>query len=348
MKSYILSLMMLLSAINAYAQVPDYSAVINTQAAYIIARQAPSGAIQMTTEQDKDGFKIEPYFANLACAALIASNGNTYSSIVQKWLTWYFSHLNGDGSIYDYYITANGEITEKDDDSEDSYAATFLSLCNRFAKVSDANKQFIQSHRADIVNVAGKIASLIDPQSGMTYAKQSYQMEYLEDNCEVNQGVKDLLELFQNIIPDDVQYQQWSERLKQNNAGIAGLWDSANMRYLIALGDMNYNGKILYPDGSCELYPMIYVVLLPGSKRAKTLISTFDANFPAWQTGAIIDTGGFHLAIVVSGAAVMGDNARVQTYLTWLQNTPNPTPWNVMEAAESIQAAVIMEHRGAH
>jgi hypothetical protein len=44
----------------------------------------------------------------------------------------------------------------------------------------------------------------------------------------------------------------------------------------------------------------------------------------------------------------MGDNARVQTYLTWLQNTPNPTPWNVMEAAESIQAAVIMEHRGAH
>ncbi len=344
MKSFTLSFLMLYSAIYACAQVPDYSAIINTQAAYIIARQASSGAIQMTTERDKDGYKIEPYFANLACIALITNDGNTYSPTVQRWLSWYFNNLNADGSIYDYYITATGEITKKDDHSDDSYAATFLSLCYKFAQVSNVNKQFIQSHQTDIVKIAGKIVSLIDPQTGMTYAKQSYQTEYLEDNCEVSQGIRDLMGIYRNIIPDQTAYQQWSARLVQNNSGIAGLWDSTNKRYLIALGDTKYDDKILYPDGSCELYPMIYGVVSPGSKRAQKLLSTFDANFPTWQTGAIVDTGGFHLAVVVNGAAVMSDNVRVQTYMNWLQNTPNTMPWNVMEAGECIQAALIMEH----
>ena len=104
--------------------------LITSESDFIMAHQLNDGALTMSSNKGVPGYKIVPYFSNIAARALLANPTAARIAAVKKWMVWYMAHLNADGSVYDYYatnFTGDAMLTSTGDfDSVDSYAATFL------------------------------------------------------------------------------------------------------------------------------------------------------------------------------------------------------------------------------
>ncbi|HZZ76814.1 MAG TPA: hypothetical protein VFE04_12830 [Puia sp.] len=113
----------------------DVRNIIDAECRFIRAHQLNDGAFTMSGERQEKGYKIVPYFNNLAAMALLENPNDSNMVSVKHWMIWYFEHLNADGSVFDYYSDKyNGNaviISSNDFDSIDSYAATFISLCKK-------------------------------------------------------------------------------------------------------------------------------------------------------------------------------------------------------------------------
>lgn len=205
-----------LSKKPSVANTVNYNYIIDAESRYIASCLVSSGAIIMGqnmlyTFQGTPHYKICPYFSNLAAIALLDNPILSNLAIVKNWMIWVFNHLNPDGSIYDYYVDEMSGGTEHpsidaypsenipDFDSQDSYAATFLTLARKYAEVVPADISWLRGYSYQLELVGNALYSVVDDgnhyfnqfgpdnDDGLTVAKLDYQVKYTMNNLEVNE-----------------------------------------------------------------------------------------------------------------------------------------------------------------
>jgi hypothetical protein len=326
----------------------NYSDIIKSETSFILAHQLNDGAFTMSVDRGTLGYKIVPYFSNIAARALLENPTPETIAAVKKWIVWYMSHLNADGSIYDYYatnFTGSATLTPTGDfDSVDSYAATFFTLIKKFCAASPSDKDWLTNNYSTQLKAIGNALISVVDADGLTIAKPSYKIKYTMDNAEVNEGMTDMVWLSQNVITGG-ETSKWQALLTNNTKSFeTGLWNTTNNRYFMYSGGPVANWSVFYADATCQLYPIWCDVILPDSPRAKSLWATFNAQYPDWSTGKIYDAGGYPWTVLSYTAAVMNDKTKTDNYLRYVQASTDlgkqPTSnWYNLEAAFVIFAA---------
>jgi len=339
----------------------SYQEILQSQSHWLEKVQLDSGAIPMTLQAtDSTGeLKIVPYFANLAAMGMLGTKGN--QARVRHYMDWYFKHLNEKdidglkGTVYDYQWNpqTHKETSTQNYDSVDSYGATFLSLLRVYYEKT-GDKKYLLRHQAQIEEIAGSILSVTH--QDMTWAKASYKVKYLMDNCEVWKGWEDTAWLFEKVFNDKTKtafYRQKATHLKKTLE--LSLWNREKQVYAPGMFEsgekLSFDWKNFYPDAASQLYPIWTGLILPESPRAKHLYETFCQHYPQWDSLQKPDP--FPWAVIAYTAAIMGDTQRAANFL---QNThqkyglPNyPWPWYCMEAGmSSLAAGKILQNSDGH
>ena len=325
-----------------------YDKLITAESDFIMAHQLDDGAITMSSNKGVPGYKIVPYFSNIAARALLANPTAARIAAVKKWMVWYMTHLNADGSVYDYYatnFTGTATLTSTGDfDSVDSYAATFFTLAKTLCDISPTDVDWLKTNYSAQLKKIGAALIMVVQGDGLAIAKPTYAIKYTMDNSEVNEGMKDMVWLSQNVIAGG-ETSNWQTLLTNNTNGVETvLWNTANNTYFMYAGGPTINWGIFYADATCQLYPIWCGVIAPESARAISLWNTFNINYPEWSTGRIYDAGGFPWAVISYTAAVMNDKGRAESYLKYVQtftdagNQPTAN-WYNLEAGFVILAA---------
>ena len=325
-----------------------YDKLITAESDFIMAHQLDDGAITMSSNKGVPGYKIVPYFSNIAARALLANPTAARIAAVKKWMVWFMTHLNADGSVYDYYatnFTGTATLTSTGDfDSVDSYAATFFTLAKTLCDISPTDVDWLKTNYSAQLKKIGAALIMVVQGDGLAIAKPTYAIKYTMDNSEVNEGMKDMVWLSQNVIAGG-ETSNWQTLLTNNTNGVETvLWNTANNTYFMYAGGPTINWGIFYADATCQLYPIWCGVIAPESARAISLWNTFNINYPEWSTGRIYDAGGFPWAVISYTAAVMNDKGRAESYLKYVQtftdagNQPTAN-WYNLEAGFVILAA---------
>lgn len=334
---------------------PLFDEVSSYQLRYISSLVSGGGAIL------KDGGNsVNPYFSNFAALALLTDPTIGNIDIVKNYIDWYLGHLNGSqkpngqdeipGSIYDY--TSGGTVSTGDYDSVDSYAATFLMLVEQLLEASPQDKSWILERSSQIALVSSAMVSCIDTESAkvagsispenddyLSVAKMEYDAKYLMDNCEVNRGLKSAIAL-QNkgVFSDSVDYESI---LAKNSSGIESLWiDDAGTYKWFESPTCISNWQRFYPDAVAQLWPVMFGVIDPASKRAKDIYNSFQTAYPLWAEGHTYITHPW--TAVFFAAACMGDEVSVKKYIKHLQTFSSQNKqkdyWYCAEAAWTVLA----------
>jgi hypothetical protein len=330
-----------------------YSTIIQAEKNYIISLQVESGAIKMAngparyTEDGKAVYNVHPYFNNLAVIGLLEESSIESINTAKKWINWYLDHLNNpdynglSGTIYDYeYVEGGTENPKNYYDSVDSYAATFLSLLKKYYEVSNDSSLLLNNR--DKIEMIADVIGRVQDTDGLTFAKPDYQIKFLMDNVEVYDGLSAIEFIERNVFGDKTKadyYRAMKEAVA--NAIESKLWNSNANSYYPYYGSPDANWNVFYPDATSQLFPIGFGLLNPTSDRAKYLYNKFNESIPGWTN---LNTGdAFPWAFLAYVAALMGDKARVDTYLNevntrYITNN-HPWTWYIAEAGWTIRAA---------
>lgn len=349
-----------------FAQSINYDGIMNFESGFLGSCVTSSGAIIMSqdiqyTFQGTPHYKISPYFSNFAASALLDYPTPANLNIVKNWILWYFNHLNKDGSIDDYYVdkliggtdlpsvVAYSNENIPDFDSQDSYAATFLTLTRRYAEIVPEDTSWLTGYSNEFDSIGKALYAVVDDSNhifnsdnndGLTEAKLDYQIKYTMDNSEVNEGLRDMVWLEQNIISSH-KISFYQKLFDNNTKGFNNLWNNNALTYYSYEGGAPANLNIFYPDATCQLYPIWTGVISSASSNAIDLYSTFNLHYLDWQNGKYY--GSYPWTIICYVACVMNDTARVNSYLSFVQRfmnrSQNPPNWYNMESAFVLRSA---------
>lgn len=236
------------------------------------------GAI--TRYPDQGG--VMPYFSNFAAMAML-EEPSCYP-FVERYLDWYLRNLESNGTIRDYSYDEKLNSTTSKPDSEDAYAGTFLSLAVLYHKKA-GQTNWIRRNLADLKKVARSIINLMD-RDGLTFALAGYRVKYLMDNCEAYRGLADFAELLVYLGDREASY--YKARAEAIAAGIERfLWNPLNFYYHPSKTGWirpGVNLKKFYPDAACQVFPVLYGLIEPGTDRGARLYKIFNDNQTNWVT----------------------------------------------------------------
>jgi len=307
-----------------------YQNDLSATAKWMATTVAPDGALLYGTQA------INPYYSNLAAIGLTRDPGSY--GIVQRWMQWYINHLNWPdkwgfyGTTYDYDYNNGAEISHIDADSTDSYAATFLSLAWAFYNTGDANAQAYVKTLSYQLDAIGQVLVQTQNSDGLTWAKPDYQIKYLMDNCEAYRGLRDLALVYQNAFNDAAKAQYYNAKADLMLQGLNGLYLN-NGKWAVYKDGIDRlippDMSVWYADASSQMFPVMQGVIPPTDPRAVATYNSFNAAWPQWQNLSFSSQDPFPWVMIADAAAVMGDNARVNTYITNIENQYVKTgfPW---------------------
>lgn len=215
-----------------------------------------------------------PYFANWGVYGVLLGapprSRSASAEIAKKWILWYTSHLNKDGTIDDYRGPAGALKATGKYDSSDAYAATFLAVCYAYhEQTGDAPLLF--AHWDRIMRVA-EACLLTQQKSGLTHARPDYPVAYLMDNVEVWYGLNAFQRLCRNMRKKQEQ-RRFAEEADRVFAAIEQwFWSPTEGHYSWAL---HPNGK--RESGLDRWYPhqmgnLLTIALLPAEERRTALL----------------------------------------------------------------------------
>ena len=279
-------------------------------------------------------------------------------------MDWHFAHINTaeedynglDGTIYDYTITVrNGEIVSESStgsyDSTDSYAATFLTVLEKYYnKTGDAD--YIISHAEEIRRITNVMFATMN--DGLTYASPNHKVKYLMDNCEVYEGFLAAAELFGNVVAvADPSYIELSVECA-NSAELVrktineALWTPVTNHYTPEMTYLGIHTKVFswdryYPCATAQLFPIYCGVIEPDTQRAEQLYSKFCDTYD-WESFDYPDD--FYWGANVYTAALMSDLDSVISYMNnyskLMENHAYPL-YNADIARASMAAYIMLE-----
>lgn len=300
----------------------NWDALIDREIAYIKSCQLTSSGAIMNVPFP--GNKINPYFANIACIAILERPTASNIAAVKSWMSWYLRNINLTaesvngkpeviGSIYDYYDDgAEPYRTDKVYDSIDSYAATFLKLAKRLGEVSPADLSWLATNATNINLVADAMEMCIDNSShtitpgfgpddndGLTIDSYAHGAKYLMDNAEVNEGFKAIIWLRNNGLNGAKSASHYQGLLNTHTNAMETQfwkatmydWNDDGGYYAMSQGCndpttcSNVRPDVFYADRACQLYPAMLGLILPTSARAIDLYGNFNIKYPFWSEG---------------------------------------------------------------
>jgi len=290
---------------------------------------APSGAILYGSSA------INPYYSNLAAMGL-THDPASYAT-VQRWMQWYVSHLNStdvwglSATTYDYDYKNGAETSRANADSTDSYAATFLSLAWAFYQTGDpAAQSYVKSIATQLEAIAGVLIKT-QQSDGLTWSKPDYQIKYLMDNCEAYRGLRDIALLFQQALGDSSKASYYNAAADLMLQGIQGLYTNGTWaKYKDSSGRLTGpDMSKWYPDATSQLFPVLMNVLPATDSRSVQAYNNLNNAWPGWPSMSYNGQDPFPWVLVGDAAILMGDAARVTTYMQSIESkyVNNGFPW---------------------
>jgi hypothetical protein len=310
----------------------------------------PDGALLYTPQQ------IDPYFSNIAAIGM-TKDPNRMPQVV-AWMNWYINHLNWPdkwglyGTTYNYTVNGGVETSTDDADSTDSYAATFLTLAWNAWESGDANARVYIKSIAYQLNAIGGVLTKTQQSDGLTWAKPDYLIKYLMDNCEAYRGLRDLASLEQNALGDSAKTAYYTAAADAMQKGILTMWMNGTWAVYKDWYGNNIGPKMgtWYADATAQVFPVLMGVVNSSDSRAQQSYAAFNKAWPTWPTLTFNSQDPFPWCLVVDGAAAMGDQARVATYINSIQNkyvkSGFPWPFYSAEAGWFMRANNYMLGRG--
>lgn len=316
-----------------------YQKIATEEAAWLASLQIENGALLMTCGPNGN-FTMNPYFADFAALALLGA-GESYYENVRRYMDWHFAHLNTaqtdyngvDGTIYDYIVTlSNGELVsekisinangQKSYDSTDSYAATFLCVVAKYYEKT-GDLEYLQANSQDLQRLLNPIRQTMD--KGLTFAKPDYRIKYLMDNCEVYEGLVAAEKVYTALGLSELAAEAADLKKQVFDAIEEHMWMEEEGYYEVALGVNNdsayaFTWTNFYPCATAQLFPISCGLLEPTDPRSLYLYEQFNNYFSTgerkatWEEMSTPDT--FYWGSLAYTAALMGDNARLETYMT--------------------------------
>lgn len=317
------------------------------EADWIVSAQKSSGTITVTPSSNH----IMPYYSNLAMESVAMLDG--YQKEVKEYMTWYFNsynkepdNLNTRGTIYDYIIIDGVEIPEyindpeeKNYDSSDSYAATFLSLAKTYYETY-SDEEFILEHLEDLKIISSAIDATMQP-DGLTFAKPDYHAAYLMDNTEVWRGYYDFALLLKDIGDDEADL--YFKKAEDVSIAIdVQLWNEDKQGYNSELSkELDWNN--FYPDARANMRMLLFGI--PNTEDKIDLIyHSFISNHPDWIT---LEAGDTQCMAMSVGTAVAKDYNTLNSFLENIETQIMPDkdwPWKISESGYYIRTLLILEN----
>ena len=290
---------------------------------------APNGAILYGSSQ------INPYYGNLAAIGL-THDPASYAT-VQRWMQWYISHLNStdtwglSGTTYDYDYKNGVETSRLNADSTDSYAATFLSLAWAFYQTGDATAQSYVKSLASQLDLVASVLIKTQQSDGLTWSKPDYKIKYLMDNCEAYRGLRDVALLFQQALGDSSKAANYNAAADRMLQGIEGMWTNGTWAvYKDAVDKLTGPDMAKwYPDATSQVFPVLMDVIPATDSRSVQAYSNLNNAWPGWPSMSYNGQDPFPWVLVGDAAIMMGDAARVTTYVQSIETkyVNNGFPW---------------------
>jgi hypothetical protein len=203
---------------------------------------------------------IAPYFANYAALGLLAGNDRVPNSAdmlrVGRWLDWCASHQEDGGYWYDYRGTISSYSSTGFVDAKDASAALFLMVTGRYCQAGGAITLPVLT--AAQKSLAG-IEKLRDI-DGLTWASDTYSTKYLEDNLEVQTGLRDAAYLFRakGLTSEAARATQYASQISQK---LLGYFQTSADLFAYSLDSAGYQiGSGLYPRAQAQLISLAYVM----------------------------------------------------------------------------------------
>jgi hypothetical protein len=274
--------------------------LVESQKAYILRCQLPSGTFRLGPERRQ----INPYFTNLALVPLVRLGAH---EPVKQHVYWYLQHVNERGYVNDYRLENGRETDTGTADSEDSYHATLFSLLAEMLRHS-GETDWLLPHRDTLAAIFRALIHL-QQKDGLTWAKESYRVKYLMDNCEVLRGLEDAAFLFAQL-GDSGTAAEARLRMEACLGGIGSMFSPVRGTY--AVFDSHHpTWRKWYPDVTSQAFPIIYGVA--PSDTAASLYEKISSSFPAFD---MFHTGDFYPWMIMGECAwLMGDRERVDRML---------------------------------
>ena len=312
----------------------EKTALIEHEKTFLLSCWLPSGTFRLAPMREQ----INPYFTNLALLALIPLNE---WEPIQSHIEWYFQHLNHDGFVNDYRLEGQTEIDTGTADSEDSYHATLFSLVAEWIRAT-GKTNWLATRHAELVTLLQGIGSL-QQKDGLTWAKHSYRVKYLMDNCEVMRGLEDAAFLF-SCLGDNRNANEAQLRANACKMGILKMYSRLRKSYAM-YGSTHPGWRKWYPDVTSQAFPIIYEVADPAiAHMLYQRITTAFPHFDTFQTGDL-----YPWMAMGECARLMGDHERVNRMLRgatdlYIYGTRQPY-WLIHESGRFLQ---LLLHPASH
>ena len=327
------------STMTKEEQIALYQKIATEEAAWLASLQVDNGAMLMTCGPNGD-FTMNPYFADFAALALLGAGESYYENVV-RYMDWHFAHLNTaqtdyngvDGTIYDYTIKlSDGKVVsetininsngQKSYDSTDSYAATFLCVVAKYYEKT-GDLEYLQANSQDLQRLLNPIRQTMH--KGLTFAKPDYRIKYLMDNCEVYEGLVAAEKIYAALGLTELLAETTDLKNQVFDAIEKYMWIESEGYYEVALGVNNdsawaFTWTNFYPCATAQLFTISCGLLEPTNPRAVYLYNQFNAYYSTgekratWEQMTIPDS--FYWGSLAYTAALMGDNARLESYMT--------------------------------
>jgi hypothetical protein len=300
--------------------------LVQNQKNDLLGCQLASGTFRLAPDRTQ----INPYFTNLALIALVQLGE---LKPVQQHVAWYLNNRNPQGYVNDFRIEDGREVDTGTADSEDSYHATLLSLLAEAVRQTEET-EWIASCKADLADVFDALTRL-QQKDGLTWAKHSYRVKYLMDNCEVWQGLEDASFLF-HVLGMKEKAREAKRRADACRNGIASMYSEWRGAY--AIYDRTYPGwRKWYPDVTSQAFPIVYRLAAPDT--CSRLYANITGSFPHFD---VFQTGDFYPWMIMGECArLMNDERRVERMLSTATDLyiygPRRPYWLIHEAGRFLQ-----------
>jgi hypothetical protein len=325
--------------------VPDYAGNLVSTGEWLASHSMlPDGAILYSSK------KIVPYYGNIAAIGMTRNPAN-YPR-VKAWMQWYIRHLNANdvwglrNTIYDYEVANGRETPTNTADSTDSYPATFFTLAWEFYRTGDRGAQAYVKSIVRELDLMGEQLVKTQESDGLTWAKPNRHIKYLMDNCQVYRGLSALASVFE-AVGNRPRAAYYASRAELAYRGLMSMWLGESFAvYKGATGKLPPpDWSTWYPDSTSQLFPIVEGVLPASDPKAQRTYSAFNRAWPDWQNLSG-NSDRFPWVLVADTAALMGDSARVNTYIVNVQkkyvSRGFPWPWYSMEAGRFMRLNAYM------
>lgn len=289
----------------------------------IKALRIPSGPYTGAYEIAPNGL-MNWYFANLGLISVVQYlDAPALDLYIRVYLDLYISKLEPNLSIQDVHFPfgrANtSSFTLALSDSDDSYAATLLSLAVRYLRASQ-NWAWWDRNKARLKDMAYRNIAMSVKPNGMTSVFQSPRNQtnnagYLMDNAEVYRGLRDFAALLRERgdAADATYYDRFATSI---GAAMGGLFSASTSAFRMA--DLSTRTETsFYPGTTCQVFPQVFgVTELSGYYDLAW--NFFSVNTPGWETGKLDP---YPWAVLGLAAAKRGQTALANAQLASIEKT---------------------------